>query len=44
MDLRELIKETLEQQLDKSLIVKENVKLSEALQYHVDNNVNPLST
>ena len=37
MDLRELIKETLEQQLDKSLIVKENVKLSEALQYHVDN-------
>jgi len=37
MDLRELIKEALEQQLDKSLIVKENVELSEALQYHIDN-------
>jgi hypothetical protein len=37
MDLRELIKETLEQQLDKSLILKENVKISNALQYHIDN-------
>jgi hypothetical protein len=37
MDLRELIKETLEKQLDKSLILKENVKISNALQYHIDN-------
>jgi hypothetical protein len=37
MDLRELIKETLEKQLNKSLILKENVKISNALQYHIDN-------
>jgi hypothetical protein len=37
MDLRELIKETLEDQLNKSLIIKESVELSEALKYHVDN-------
>ena len=37
MDLRELIKESLEQQLNKSLIVKKNVKISNALQYHIDN-------
>jgi hypothetical protein len=37
MDLRELIKETLEQQLNKSLILKEDVKISNALQYHIDN-------
>jgi hypothetical protein len=39
MDLRELIKETLEEHLDKSLILKENVKISEALQYHIDNGI-----
>ena len=39
MDLRELIKETLEQHLDKSLILKENVEISEALQYHIDNGI-----
>ena len=39
MDLRELIKEALEQQLDKSLILKEDVELSEALQYHIDNDL-----
>ena len=39
MNLRELIKETLEQQLDKSLILKESVKISEALQYHIDNGI-----
>jgi hypothetical protein len=39
MNLRELIKEALEQQLDKSLILKENVKISEALQYHIDNGI-----
>ena len=37
MDLRELIKESLEQQSNKSLILKENVKISNALQYHIDN-------
>lgn len=37
MNLRELIKETLEDHLNKSLIIKESVELSEALKYHVDN-------
>jgi hypothetical protein len=37
MDLRELIKETLGQQLNKSLILKEDIKISNALQYHIDN-------
>ena len=36
-NLRELIKETLEQHLDKSLILKEDAQISEALQYHIDN-------
>ena len=39
MNLRELIKEALEQQLNKSLILKESVKISEALQYHIDNGI-----
>jgi hypothetical protein len=37
MGLRELIKETLEQQLNKSLMLKEDVEISEVLQYHIDN-------
>jgi hypothetical protein len=37
MDLRELIKEALEEQLDKTLILKENIEVSEELQYHIDN-------
>jgi hypothetical protein len=37
MDLRKLIKESLKQELDKSLTLKEDVKLSDALQYHIDN-------
>ena len=37
MGLRELIKESLESQLDKSLILKENSNISEALKYHIDN-------
>ena len=37
MDLRKLIKETLGEQLDKSLILKEDVKISNALQHHIDN-------
>jgi hypothetical protein len=37
MDLRELIKEALEEHIDKSLILKESVEVSEELQYHIDN-------
>jgi hypothetical protein len=37
MGLRELIKETLEKQLNKSLILKEDIKISNSLQYHIDN-------
>jgi hypothetical protein len=37
MGLRKLIKEALEQELGKSLILKEDVKISNALQYHIDN-------
>ena len=37
MDLRELIKETLEGHIDKSLILKEDVEVSEELRYHIDN-------
>ena len=37
MGLRKLIKETLGQQLNKSLILKEDIKISNALQYHIDN-------
>lgn len=39
MDLRELIKESLEEHLDKSLILKESVEISEALQYHIENHM-----
>jgi hypothetical protein len=37
MNLRELIKEELGKQLNKSLILKEYVKISNSLQYHIDN-------
>lgn len=37
MNLRELIKETLEEHLDKSLVLKESVVMSDALKYHIDN-------
>lgn len=36
-NLRELIKEALEEQLNKSLILKEESELSDALKYHIDN-------
>ena len=39
MDLRKLIKEALGEQLDKSLILKEDVKISNALQHHIDNGI-----
>ena len=38
-NLRQIIKVALEQHLDKSLIVKENAEVSQALQYHIDNNL-----
>lgn len=37
MDIRSLIKEALESHLDKSLILKEDVEISDALKYHIDN-------
>ena len=37
MNLRELIKEALETQLDRTLVLKENTDISEALKYHIDN-------
>ena len=37
MDLRKIIRETLEEHLDKSLILKEEVEISDALRYHVEN-------
>jgi hypothetical protein len=37
MNLRELIREELEKQLDRTLILKEDVEISESLQYHIDN-------
>lgn len=36
-NLKNLIKEALEEYLDKSLILKEDVEISEALKYHIDN-------
>ena len=39
MNLRELIKETLEKQLDRTLVLTENVDISDALRYHIENGV-----
>jgi hypothetical protein len=39
MNLRELIKEALETQLDKTLLLKENVEVSDVLKYHIDNSI-----
>ena len=38
-NLKQIIKEVLEKELNKTLILKENIKISEALQYHIDNNL-----
>lgn len=38
-NLKDRIKEMLEEHLDKSLILKENVKISDALKYHIDNSI-----
>jgi len=37
--LRNIIKEALEKELDKTLVLKENVEVSDALQYHIENNL-----
>lgn len=37
MNLRKLIKESLEKHSNKSLVLKEDVKISNALKYHIDN-------
>jgi hypothetical protein len=37
MDLKKIIKEVLEQYSESTLILKENVEVSESLQYHIDN-------
>jgi len=37
MNLRRIIKEALEEQLDKTLVLTESVKISDALQYHIEN-------
>ena len=37
MNLREIIKEALETHLDKTLVLKEDVDISESLKYHIDN-------
>jgi hypothetical protein len=39
MSLKQLIKETLGNHLNKSLILKENVEVSDALQYHIENDM-----
>ena len=36
IDLKQIIKETLEEHLDKSLILKENVQISDELKYHIN--------
>ena len=36
-DLKKIIKEVLEQYSESTLILKENVEVSESLQYHIDN-------
>ena len=38
-NLKQIIKEALEKELNKTLTLKENIKISEALQYHIDNNL-----
>jgi hypothetical protein len=39
IDLKKIIKEVLEQYLEPTLILKENIEVSESLQYHIDNNM-----
>ena len=38
-DLRQIIREALEEQLDRTLVLSESVEVSRELQYHIDNNL-----
>ena len=38
-DIKKLIKESLEEYVDRSLILKEDINVSTSLQYHIDNNM-----
>ena len=38
-NLRQIIKEALKKEYNKTLILKEEIKVSEALQYHIDNKI-----
>jgi len=38
-NLREIIKETLESHLDKTLILTEEVEVSESLSYHINEGI-----
>jgi len=38
-NLRQIIKEALEKEVNETLVLKENVEVSDALQYHMDNNL-----
>jgi hypothetical protein len=39
VELKKMIKEVLEEYLEPTLILKENIEVSESLQYHIDNNI-----
>jgi hypothetical protein len=39
MDLKKIIKETLEKYVERTLIITEGVSVSDNLQYHIDNNL-----
>jgi hypothetical protein len=36
-ELKNLIKESLEEYLDRSLVLKENTEISDSLKYHIEN-------
>jgi hypothetical protein len=38
-NIRQIIKESLEKEVNKTLILKEKTEISEALQYHIENNL-----
>lgn len=38
-NIRQIIKESLEKEVNKTLVLKENAEISEALQYHIENNL-----
>ena len=38
-NIRQIIKEALEKEVNKTLVLKEKIEISEALQYHIENNL-----